>query len=126
MLLSYSKLFNNLQFDVSEKDIPLYQTSINAITNPSQRATLKQIRDRKINQEKNAQKQKYYDNPRAYQECQKCINALQQLIFGVDTPTDKRFLHNDDTQSKIGENIGISVVTVVQDKNGQTQWIPDK
>ena len=39
---------------VSEKDIPLFQQSIDAIEDPSQRATLKEIRDRKINQEQNA------------------------------------------------------------------------
>ena len=124
MLLSYSILFNNLQFDVIEKDIPLYQESINAIEDPSQRATLKQIRDMKINQEQNAQRHKYYDNPRAQRECQQCIDALHQLNFNVDTPKDKRFLHNEDAQIEFGEKINVSVVRVVQDKNGQTQWIP--
>lgn len=118
MALSYSKLFNNLQFDVSEKDIPLYQKSINTITDPSQRATLKEIRDRKINKEQNAMTYKYYDNPRAKQECQQCINALRQLNFGVDTPVDTRILHNDN------EAINVSVVTIIKDTNGVPQWIP--
>ena len=118
MLLSYVKLYNNLQFDVSEKDIPIYQESINAIADPSQRATLKGIRDQKINQERYAKIYKYYDNPRAMQECQKCINALQQLDFGVDTPADTRILHNDD------DAIGVSVVTIIKDTNGVPQWIP--
>lgn len=118
MALSYSKLFNNLQFDVSEKDIPLFQQSIDAIEDPSQRATLKEIRDRKINQEQNAMTYKYYDNPRAKQQCQQCINALRQLNFGVDTPVDTRILHNDD------DAIGVSVVTIIKDTNGVPQWIP--
>lgn len=118
MRLSYSKLFNNLQFDVSEKDIPLYQESINAITDPSQRATLKEIRDRKINQEQSAKIRKYYDNPRAQQECQQCIDALRQLNFKVDTPASTRILHNDDAA------IDVSVVTIIKDTNGVPQWIP--
>jgi len=118
MLLSYVKLYNNLQFDVSEKDIPIYQESINAIADPSQRATLKGIRDQKINQERYAKIYKYYDNPRAMQECQKCINALQQLDFGVDTPADTRILHNDAI-------INTSVVTVMKDTNGKTQWVSE-
>lgn len=117
MLLSYLKLYNNLQFDVSEKNIPIYQESIDAITDPSQRATLKEIRDMKINHERNAKTYKYYDNPRAMQECQQCIDALQQLDFKVDTPADTRILHTNDAA------INVSVVTIIKDTNGNSKWV---
>ena len=84
MLLSYITLFNNLQYDVSETDIPLYQQSIYAITDIEQRKTLQTIRDLKIKKEKEAIELIYYDIPRAQQECQRCINAMEKLHFNVD------------------------------------------
>ena len=83
MLLSYITLFNNLQFDVSETDIPLYQESIYAITDIEQRKTLQTIRDLKIKKEKEAIEFMYYDIPRAQLQCQQCIKTMEKLDFNV-------------------------------------------
>ena len=119
MSLSYSNLYNKLQFDVYEHEIPNIQASIDAIDDSSQREELQRIRDRKINQESNAITYKYYDIPRAIEECKRCIYVLQTLNFNVNIPKDLTFLHNDD----VGNKINTEVVTIQKDKNGKTLWI---
>lgn len=111
MALSYSQLFNKLQYGVYDHDIPNFQASIDAISDTNLLATLKQIRDQKINQENNAITYKYYDNPRAKRECDRCIRVLRTLDFKINTPEDKGFLHQDDISTVYGGNINTHLVT---------------
>ena len=110
---NYANLYNRLQYDCMETEIPDLQASIDAITNIKQQTALQKIRDMKVNQEYNAVQRYRYEGPSsAVKACYECIRVLGLLNFNTTALPSTELLHPEDNGGITSETF-----TVVSKEN---------